>query len=120
MTVFIPKSLLSESAADAYARLMRVRDRLSSVQGQLKTGDFAHQKFMQDSRLEDLTVAAESGRDAVAQRLLERYRSKMAEWDSVQGKTWKSLETEIATLEAEQEQLEGYLSDYVGLRVEVA
>lgn len=118
MTVYIPKSLLSESAASAAARLKLVRDRLSSAQGQLKMGNFAHQKSMQNSRLEELTAAVESERDnAVAQRLLERYRSKMAAWDSVQGKTWKYLETEIDTLEAEQEELERYLADYVGLRV---
>lgn len=119
MTVFIPKSLLSESAASAAARLKLVRNQLSSAQGQLKMGDFAHQKSMQNSRLEELTVEAESGGGtAVAKRLAERYRSKMAAWDSVQGKSWKTLETEIKTLEAEKEQLERYLADYVGLRVE--
>lgn len=120
MTVFIPKSLLSESAASAATRLKLVRNRLLSAQGQLRFGDYARQKSMQDSRLEELIAAVESAseRDAAAhQRRLEEYRLKMAEWDREQGGVWKSLEAEIATLEAEREQLERYLADYVGLRV---
>lgn len=123
MTVFIPKSLLSESAANAYARLTLVQNRLRSAQGQLRYGDYAHRKSSQESHLEDLIAAVQSAseRDTPAhQRRLEGYRLKMAEWSHEQGGVWKSLEMEIATLEAEQEQLEGLLADYVGLRVEVA
>jgi len=75
---------------------------------------------MQDSHLGELIDAFNSGpeRDsAVSQRRVEQYRSKMAEWDRKHGETWRSLEVEIANLEAERERLERYLADYVGLRV---
>lgn len=100
-----------------------VRNRLSSAQGQLRNGDYARQKSRQDSRPEDLIAAVESapeGDAAAHQRRLEQYRLEMAEWDREQGGVWKSLETEISALEAEQEQLERHLADYVGVRVEAA
>jgi chromosome segregation ATPase len=123
MTVYIPKSLLSESAAQTAARLKKVQDQLSSAQGQLTTGDYARQKGMQETRLEDLEAAFESGPErgtAAAQRRLEQYRARMAEWDREHGQTWEALKTEISALKAEQEQLERYFADYVGLRVELA
>jgi hypothetical protein len=123
MTIYIPKSLLSESAASAAARLKAVRDQLSSAQGRLMAGDYARQKGMQDSRLEDLEAAFESGPErgsAAAQRRLEQYRARMAEWDREHGKMWVALKTEISVLKVEQEQLERHFADYVGLRVELA
>jgi flagellar biosynthesis/type III secretory pathway protein FliH len=123
MTVYVPKSLLSESAAQAAARLKKVQDQLSSAQSRLMAGDYARQKGMQETRLEDLEAAFESGPErgtAAAGRRLEQYRARMAEWDREHGKMWEALKTEISAFKAEQEQLERYLADYVGLRVELA
>ncbi len=120
MTVYIPKSLLSESAAQAGERLEKVRDQLLSAQSRLMAGEYARQKGMQETRLEDLEAAFESGPErgsTAAQRRLEQYRARMAEWEREHGQMWKALEAEISALKVEQEQLERYLADYVGLQV---
>lgn len=121
MTVYIPKSLISESAAQAATRLKKVRDRLSWAQGRLSRGNYAHQKSVQNDRLVELTNALESGTDrGTAQRRLNEYRTRVAEWDRDHGKMWEFLKAEASALKVEQEQLECYLADYVGFRVEVA
>lgn len=121
MTVYIPKSLISESAAQTATRLEKVRNRLSWVQGRLSMNNYAHQKSMQNDRLAELTSALESGADrGTAQRRLEEYRTRVGEWDRDHGKMWESLKAEASALKVEQEQLERYLADYVGLRVGVS
>jgi len=121
MTVYIPKTLLSEKAAQAAARLETLRNRLSSAHHQLMVGNYAHQKSMQETHLGQLIAAFESGPErgsAGAKRQLEEHRAKMADWDRERGTLWKALEAEIRALKAEEEQLELVLADYVGLRVE--
>lgn len=120
MTVFIPKSLISETAADAAAKLTRVSRRLDDARGQIVQGNYAHERSTQERRLVDLEAAAESGPlpdRPDAQRRLTQHRAKMAEWDRERGGLWRNLEAEIVQLDAERVRLEHYLADFVGIQV---